>query len=640
MGLDYSFFIDGQPYDNPQGWEQIDIVLRRDRTYDALLCYQDANVIFYGDAYDYLESLRTQGFCSKANVEVVRDGVVMLRSVIFIADTEFREQQRAAVVKLKDDNFYAKINNNKNVKTSVTGIIDKAGNPIAAVTKYNLGLYDTSGVAIHDVYAIRVYDVFQWYVNFMTGSSIAFASDTFNYGGEWEGLCITSGVRLSSPTFSIYSAGLTPFPVFSFDTLMKEIKKRIPIGFTIENPLTYPTLRVEVLSYFEQGNSSYVFEDIDEIVARFDNQRLYSSVNVGNNITDSNVVLSFPESVALLGYGAETYHLQGDCSIDLTLELATDWCATSNVIEASIQNLPTENNSNIFLIDSVVTSVGNGDIALDNFFGFTPPVYFYNARLRNSEIIARYSTGMPSSVILNQSADENGLFDASLSADVTTPSFIYDPFPFDVATLNTGGYFNVATYKFTAASVGLYRLDVRTNLAVQLASLGIGYAAMRARIMVKDSGGTVLTSYIYVDDNFLQAFSTTTETFYNFTTSEPIVLNAGDVAYVLIEMISANNITYRFPKEFNTFQCTDTSNGSIIANTVDADDYPILTYSFEIPMLNTDFDTMQTEIAKAFRFYSDSDLIRRGWIDEVRYNYFTGVASVKLFTTKNSENAT
>jgi hypothetical protein len=71
----------------------------------------------------------------------------------------------------------------------------------------------------------------------MTNGTLPFQSDSFNYGGEYEGLCITVGSKFSSPTLAQYNTSSPPLTAFSFEDLYKEIKKKI--DFDYEEYLLY-----------------------------------------------------------------------------------------------------------------------------------------------------------------------------------------------------------------------------------------------------------------------------------------------------------------------------------------------------------------------------------------------------------------
>jgi hypothetical protein len=250
--------------------------------------------------------------------------------------------------------FYAKINNNKNIRTSPFTDRSKNGIAITISPTYLLDIYNVSNVlAVSDVETVRVYDAFRFLVDFMTDGTVQFQSTSFDVGGDWEGLCIVTGFRIRTGTAT------DAFTQFSFQDLYNEIKSRIPIGMKITDPYNNPTLVIDTLDVLYPTTVTDQLDDVYEIVTSVDQNKLYANVALGTGQLDDDIAALFPEDIDFFGFKDEQFFITGNCNLDATLELVNNWILSSNVIQKTLGGDQGQDSS-LFLIYSILSTATTG----------------------------------------------------------------------------------------------------------------------------------------------------------------------------------------------------------------------------------------------------------------------------------------
>ncbi len=630
-------YLDNVVYDNPQNWEGVDTVLKRDREFDGVLAYYDATVTFYGDAYDYLLAKKDEGFCSTAEMVVMRtDGYTpkkVAQGTIFIADCEFKEGERSVLCKIKDSTFYAKINTNKAIKTVPSGNVSKNGSTITPAIPYDILMYALDGTTpIKTIYSIRVYEAFKWFIAFMTNNTITFRSDAFDYGGEYEGLAITCGAKLSNPNIAVYDTSNPPLPAFSFEELYKEVKKQIPICFVIEQPFTNPVFRLEPISYLDGVLSDVEFTDIDEILTKFDTQRLYSAIKVGSDTLNDSTFLSFPENIKYAGFKQEEFFTVGECSINNVLDLVNNWIISSNVIEASLDG-DTDNNSNLILIDTLVTDPDAHDGRSTNTDLLSVGIYYYNELFTNYNKINRNNGGFPTSLAENSNNGVSGTFQAVPSANISlTDDTLVDTI-FDAETYDNGGNYDTALYKFTAPSTNVYNFEAQTVIRFDTLTpppFGANTVFVTLRIRVYDALN-VLKQFRTLDSAIISSMGLKT-----LSGMRAIIMNETDYAIGSLEFTFNGGYTGEILVQNTYFRSDSNGDTSGLIDVVDSDEVDVQIHEFAYPLTADEFDAIIDSPIDYFTFYRDDNFQRVGKIEESKYNYVTGVATFKLSTNKNN----
>ena len=138
------FLLDDVQYDAPKGWDEIETTIKRDFQYNSVLANQDTEVDFSGEAYNYLYTkLRTEGFCTRVKFEIriSSDDLTfrtLLRGNLFVSDIQFNERTCIATCKIEDNSYYAMINNNKSLATTLDTGLSKNGVAITVPAVYQV----------------------------------------------------------------------------------------------------------------------------------------------------------------------------------------------------------------------------------------------------------------------------------------------------------------------------------------------------------------------------------------------------------------------------------------------------------------------------------------------------------------------
>lgn len=641
------FYLDGTEVVNPKGWEGMKSVLKRDADTDGIYVYQDQDVEFTGDGYDYIKSIADQnGYCAQIDCEVTitRNGDTkrLLSGHIFISDCTFNEKAVTVTAKVKDASFYSMIEYNKGVEAVVSAGKSMNGIDITPAPKFFLGVYDTENNLNKTAYSVRVYDAFRYLVDFMSDGNMSFASDSLDYLGELNNLVITSGEKLSCPTLAVY--GSPAIPAFSFEKLFTEVKKRYPIGSIIESPYQNPTLRIETLSYFSTTDKSPIaFENIDDIKTRFDQNRIFSKLHLGSSTTLNGTLFnSFPEDIDWFGFKDESFIVQTKCNVDNELDLSAEWVVSSNVIQSCVETGDTTYDDQLFLISATLTSATAGRTRNTNFLQLDPVldphVYFYNEDLTNKAVAERYLGLVPASIANYFSPAGTGNFAAARSANTTISgtSFVQFKCPLDVESLDNGGYYDTTNYSYLAFNGGVFDFTYKCDVNVMYTT----NPTMRR-------GGFVWFK-IYDPDGNLRAETPKRPSAYGYL--NPV---QGGIPYTIRVTLSENETVEMWfasqvdpPATTVNIEFTRNSYWTCEANTgtggvfqeYNPADYPIQIHEFGYPLSQADFEQIIASPTGLFRFYLDKQVQRYGWLSELNYTHATGIATVKLISSKTVAN--
>jgi hypothetical protein len=636
------FLLDDVQYDAPKGWEEIETSIKRDFQYNAVLANQDTQIDFSGEAYNYLYTkLRTEGFCTRVKFEIriSSDDLTfrtLLRGNLFVSDIEFNERTCIATCKIEDNSYYAMINNNKSLATTLDSGLSKNGVAITVPPVYEVDFQNilTLAIARSNVKCYRVYDAFEYLIKFMSDGRLQFASDYLQttsfssidegdpLGFGWKGLCITTGINIRVGT-TVNDFSLSQF---SFDDLWKEVSRRIPLVLIVENPYSeYPTIRIENRDYQYTNANIFTATDVYEIISKVDTRNIFAKINVGSSVvTDQGL---FPEQIAFFGFGPEEYNVQGECNIDTTLELGTDWATSSNVI-AQCLNGAQDYDSNLFLIETEYLTSTTGITWNANNIGLiNPPVpQYFNTNLANNYILSRYRGGIPGNVVKYTGVKGDGEFQATNTSSYVVGVLTAMDFPNVI--FNNGGHYD-GTNKFTAPITGVYTFNLQGSV-VTAGYTGLGTCVVGLYAFIYDTTMTIQSNNLI---GYLAGASNTdpNETF-NITSQ--LILNDGWSVRFFAQKSAPPGVTATVLSN-SVLECIDNSIGGGIFLLVDAADFPIYLYEMTYPMCQSEFDTIMANTVGAIEFNMNGQAYRRGWINELTFNHQQGIATIKLISNNN-----
>lgn len=659
---EFKFLLDGIEVEDPIGWEAMLTTIRRDDTLNSVLVFQDGELSFTGDGYSYLYSKLEDSFCNVVAVDIFEkcgsdDYIQIIKANIFLSDVRFNEKNCTCAVKMEDNSFYAKINNNKNIKTSPFTTKSKNGTDITISPTYLLDVYDlTDIIQRSDIETVRVYDAFRFLIDFMTDGTVSFQSTSFDVGGTWEGLCISTGFRLRTGTAT------DAFTQFSFQELYTEVASRIPIGMKVINPYTSPTIVIDTLDLLYPNTEIDNYTDINEIVTSVDQGKLYSNIRVGSRTINSDLTLKFPEDIRFFGFKEEEFFIIGECNLDNTLELVNNWVLSSNVIYLTV-NGDQAYDSDLFLIDSVLATSTTG--RTDNQDYLQTGDYFYNMDLNNANTIIRYVGFVPNSIASYFDVTGAGTFHAYLPSNLTHTAVVapdnddYNPLALSAENYDISGAYNTGTYRFTAPSTGVYTFNTNVKLSTGSGGVGTVFAYFQAYLRVFDSAGNptvgeyfgspavyygvrMFTASTFLAPYGIPFVAVGASTTVNFTNTVNIIMRQGDYCYLRFSKSgTTGDVDYTINSGVdNTYmKCDDNTLGGGIFETGNPSEYPVLVHEFEYPLSKSRFDNLLADSSGLINFSMNGKPNRKAWIKEISYNHAVGTARVKLITDKTTQNA-
>lgn len=671
------FTLDYIEVDPALNWQDINFTIKTDKQYNLFLQYQEYTLEFDGSGFAYLnDKIQNDSFCESIPCEIFstcdKVDYLIFSGAILLTDCEINERTCTVKCKVVDKSFFAKINNNKNIKTSLNSGKTKNGDTLANIQQYNVDVYGVnSNTFKFTVECSRIWSAFDYLISFMSDNTIDFKSDAFATNGQYGGMAITTGYRMRKGTISATAGNWIPF---SFLELYQEVNKRIPLVLLIEDPygkVGKPTIRIEPESY--RYNSTEIFNAvaIDEIITSFDTDKLYAKVKFGSPV-DYNSVYKFPEAITFYGFRDEEFHLLGTCNLDLTLDLTANWITSSNLIEKMVENLDQNYDSNIVMLSTTSLSATTGRTTNTNFINTVPAYYYYNEILNNDHISQRYGQNLSAELASYYATSTTG--QAYAWADL--PANTNNTHEFvelgnvealgDFLTAETydyGNYFDTSTHRYTALQTAVYNFEAQISYSTGSAYTGTAIVLVQQYLVHYDSTGAEKQRYFFgnrnnyysgspydhylglsintartatlsntsismVQGDYVKLFMRSIPQGSNYdTTNHYFITTFGDVTwYVILDP----NATY--------LKCTATSVFGGTFNNVNPDDLRIKVHKFNYPMTEPEWLKIINNPIGNVKFAMDGQKIRNGWIQEIKYSPVTGQAQFILNTSKETEN--
>lgn len=658
------FYLDGNEVKPAINWQDIDVSLKVDKQLNIFLLFQDFDLQFDADGYDYLSNIiYNQSFCTEVDIRIDKfcngEYVLLFAGKIFISDCSVDEQTCIVTAKVQDRSFFYSINNNKNIKTSLDAEYTKNKEPIATTIIYNLDVRDVSTLAVtRTVEACRVEEAFRYFVDFMTDNSVSFVSDTFGANGTWGGLCITTGKRLRGVVPSLTDAR---WVTTSFLELFTEINRRIPLVLMIENPFTNPIVRIESQDYLYNNNVSLILSDVDKIETKFDNQKLYALIKFSSP-TDLTNQLDFPENIDFFGFKEEEFHILGKCNLDQSLDLTCEWVTSSNVIQLVVDTAVTDWDNDLFLINSTGNFINTGITTNDNFFNTIPPYYHYNYQLNNENITRRYNEDLANSIASYYINSQDGKAYAYMAAPLDHITF-YQNENFTnflpIESYDYGNNYDPFLSRYIAPQKAIYTVKAKITILFD-AQTGTNGNYFQMWLEHYDSSNNLIKYYEIAKNNKTLSNSAYLPGDYyvdvdSFVTKSWVLnetINMNDNDYLTMKIVSypdgypqtgfgtGDTLYQVLSGSDQTFlEIVDTSFTGGIFNTVDPNNFKIQLHQFDYPLTYNEWTTIINNPNMKVGFGMKNRPYRYGWIQQLKYNHSSGIASFTISTSKSKENA-
>lgn len=662
MSETYRFILNGTKLDDePEGWDKIIDTITRTDQMNTLFVNFDLTLVFNGgtSGYNLLYGMFYTSFCATATLDIYEINCgntgydKIISGIIFVSDCQFTDGPAGCFcgVKVRDNSFYAKINNNKSIKTFVEVGFSKNGVAFTGALDYQINCFDpciAAGIWIgaYDRHTVTINEAFRSLVAFMTDDSIDYDSSFFKPGGDGEAFCITDGLHLSSTVLADYSAA-TNIEKICFADLYNECSKCFNLGIGIDYSGTRPKLVIELLSYFKNSTSVITLNNIDRIVTSIDTDSLYSQLHFGGKTAIQSGCpspgLAFPQETTFITYNDETFFVLGVCNIDQTLDLYKNWIVDNNIIQDCVINGSTDYDKDIFIIETTYNYPGVSlAVQGDPFFLPTPDPRYYNPSLMNNAIADRFIGSVPNSIAqsLNNINDEflayKAPFDLLIYPAVTTIAPV-SPFTNDSTPpyFDTGGNFTLATGRFTVPALagGLYgfyaRMEFRINI---LASSNTPSGAVTIQLKQNYWGpGPLFTK----TGNETITIPTTELSFVVEIYSGLVPMNPADWVDLEITAALGGNLQIaRLYVDNIEFGTTYTSNGGGFTHVYNPEDYPAYKHEFSYPMTRSEFQLLKNNPHYAIEINRDGINNQKVYIKEVKYSRLTGMADFTCISSK------
>lgn len=667
----FKFYLDNTLVEDPINWDDFSETIERDDTIKGLLPKYEVKLKFNGSGYEYLfNALLQSGFCRlvELRVDFATDSInynTILNGYIFLTESIFNLNKAIVDCEVEDNNYGARIYRNKSIKVYLDTDKTKNGEDLTACTTLDVQLFDPVGGAYSgsDRKCYKIKDAMRFLIEFMTDNLVGFESDYLDTI-DLSGITLISGSGLRSP-----SQATAPF--VSFEDLFNEINKKFPISFTIiKGADGRPTMKVEEDAYFFNETSVIQINNINDLRQSFDSEILYSSVKFGGKTVDFDAALHHFGYIRFLAFKEEQYFLTGNCNIDKTLDLFSDFVCDSNIIE-----------------ELFVTATSNDSYDTDNFFLCTDGIdkasiydspttggspYYFNGLLTNDKVSSRYNYNGSLALYLSgailgfraskepanalQNAN-NHSFPVGGAPCPTPPEFrsytstgVFVEFNDDSTTpnYNTAGNYNTGLYRYYCSVAGDHVFETQIKYTASPAALTLFNMYYKGIVEFRryNAGGTLMQTSSTEDPISPSGFySSSTSHFISH--SAFFTLDVGDyVAVAFWYLYCPVNCTVESSIIMNIrggidntwFRTTAAPTSGGVYQNVDTRPYLASRFKFECPISAYTFNTLKLDLSKSIIFNHQQLQNKVGWIRKFSRKYATGATDIELISNINNSN--
>lgn len=659
-------YLDGNVVENPGQEEDFSEELERQFDLRLIAIQYPNSVIFRGEGYKILRDAYEQALCDTFDYrcEFMCAGVSYTVAVgeIKISDIEWNLNKCEADVKIADDGFGARINNNKSIKVMQTATTSKNGVSIGACPAIDLQVFrPTDPEPDYEPTTAVAYDwleAMNHTVRFITDDLITVESPWYDALPEDERFCIVYGREL------LQRDGSSLAPLTSFKDLFENMWKKYNLWAIVRrNASGNP-----VLSIVSDGDTfsptvAVSFPNQDDLKQSVDLDRMYSLVKLGSEeaIKDEDNAHDLP-FLPMVGFTEEEYYIEGVCNTDSDLDLVGKYIYDTNAI-TSVVISNDELNDKIFLIQYTVymSQATKGDYLAP---GTNP--FLYNEALLNLNVANRWR--LQAAGVQNYNAPDAN-FRAERTRNVTNPVFIGndDPGPdFDAAVQmqfdddytppnfdldNTYGNGTApgtpvtqADSRFTAPSTGYYVFQVAAPWRFILNTSDAGppwvkTSYLRLIFTRYDSLSNVISTAVYDSPEY------SITGFYSFTAVHPTIMNLNDYVEVESQLVAGSApvgapIFNEYATEMALFEgaifetiFVAVGGGEITGS--DADEYKTVIYKFDRSIPVSQWVTLRDDPTQAIQVSTDQTSFRTGYVSKVSRNVITGSCEWELIADRN-----
>lgn len=665
----FKFYLNNIQVQDALNWFDFTETIERDSDIKGLLPKYDVKLKFDAGGYKYLyDILISNGYCNlvELRVDYKCDGSyeTILNGYIFISDCKFNLNKCTVECGVVDNNYGARIYNNKTIKAYLNIGRSKNDVTITPCSYDSIQLFTPSTGSYSGTvrYCYSIHDAFRFLIDFMSDGLIGFESDylstvTDPYYGI-EGLRITTG-------HEIRTAAHTEVPFISFQDLFQELDKKYPIGFTIVTRNGIPTIKIEEATYFYNNTNVISINNIDDLEQSFNNELLYSSVKFGGPSLETDVSHSF-EQIRFLNFINEEYHLQGECNIDKVLDLTGTFIADTNIIEGlfATDTSNDEYDKNIVFIQTYGNAFATN--SPDPITQLLP--LYYNDNLKNNKVAERLRLQGDVALYLG---NNNDLFLASSTSDLSVANTgpVFGPLPTPTLTLTFSGYvlfqndstppnfdtnnrYDTAVSKYTSPANGVYSFECQINTEnFFIGGSGASSNTYNYTISLEVYDASNVRQFFYEPAPYTNSTTFLISHFFYFNGLYPfntVYLPSGHYVKVHYDFsVTINDSVNYSPAdsyEFiiniltgSTFSCTQSVNGGGVYVPEEASSYFVSRFEFEKSLSYIDYTSLKLDLSKSI-IINNGEQSKVAWIRKSIRKLATGETTWELISNIDNSN--
>jgi len=360
---------------------------------------------FIGEDYTFLRNQLLSGACSVIPITLDDGCRRSYNANLFLNEAEWRPDICQVSVNVIDAGYLTLIANNKDIKAYLNVGRSKNDVDISAYTtvqtncefsEYQTGVDSPTSA---DREGVRVYDAFKFLIAFMSDGLMDFESTYFATESDPATPSLNRNPTLFDPS-EITTGGGSAYPYISFDDLLTDINRLYNVEFSVDvQGNGRPLLRIETPEYFRQNSSSFVAENAAEVTQVAELESYYQKIIMGSAKVQSDH--DYYDPIQLFSWDREDYHLGGTCNSEaiLDLRLQTLISDTNSIQDAlPVTAGGTASTENEGAVAIVLMDGDNVTITNDN--PVNPSFQYYNALIKNDEVLNRFYGAIPNSIFL------------------------------------------------------------------------------------------------------------------------------------------------------------------------------------------------------------------------------------------------
>lgn len=665
----FKFYLNNTLVTDPYNWADFTETIERDADIKGLLPKYDIKLNFGSDGYNLLyDLLSLNGYCTlvelKVDMKCAGSYVTVLNGYIFISDCKFNLNRCEVECGVTDNNYGAKIYNNKNIKAYLNIGRSKNDSTITPCAYESIQFF-TPSTGVHSGtgrYCYLISDAFRFLIDFMSDGAIGFESTYLTTATAAPNVGVAE-LRITTGN-EIRTAAHTGHPFTSFEELFKEVDKKYPLGFTIINVGGVPTIKIEDAAYFYNATNSISINNINDLKQSFNNELLYSSVKFGGEALEKDVSHSY-EQIRFFNFINEEYHLQGQCNIDKILDLTALFISDSNIIEGlfATDTSNTTYDKDIVFVEAIANTTA---MAYNNPLTGTIP-YYYNDGLKNNKVaerltlqgnIALYLGNNDDLFLASNTANQSivavgPIFTNPITPQQTDVYYAYLDFQDDFTSPNfdTNGRYNITNNRYTSPANGVYTFEILLKSSNYFDSFTSAQITLSATIELEvyDSGSvrkafydpTPITFTVTMNDGQTYIASD----LYNFVN---IYLISGYyiIPKLTITATMLNTINFQPGDSYeytttvsptSTFECTQSVNGGGVYQVENPSAYYVSKFEFEKSLSNNEYNLLKADLSKSIIISNNSNnFSKKTWIRKTTRNLSTGEMNWELISNLES----